>query len=94
MAMGKAIVSTSVGAEGLDVEDGRDILLADTTPSFADSIIKLLCDRQARKLIETAAAHSAARFDWSVIAGRFEEVLIEASKLANNAAEAQPAAQW
>jgi glycosyltransferase involved in cell wall biosynthesis len=93
MAMGKAVVSTSVGAEGLDVEDGRDIMLADTTPSFADSIIKLLCDTDARKQFETAATRLAARFDWSVIADRFEEVLAESTKLANKAGAAQkPAA--
>jgi glycosyltransferase involved in cell wall biosynthesis len=91
MAMGKAVVSTSVGAEGLDVEDGRNIMLADTTPSFADSIIKLLCDRQARKQFETAAARLAAAFDWSVIANRFEVVLAETIKLANNAGVAQTA---
>lgn len=89
MAMGKAVVSTSVGAEGLDVEDGRNIMLADTTPSFADSIIKLLCDPQARKQFETAAARLAAAFDWSVIADRFEEVLAETMNLANNAGAAQ-----
>ncbi|HJQ69739.1 MAG TPA: glycosyltransferase family 4 protein [Blastocatellia bacterium] len=77
MAMGKAVVSTSVGAEGLDVEDGRDIMLADTSPAFADSIIKLLCDRQARERLECAAARLAARFDWSVIADRFEQVLAD-----------------
>jgi sugar transferase (PEP-CTERM/EpsH1 system associated) len=83
MAMGKAVVSTSVGAEGLDVVDGCDILLADTTPAFADSIIKLLCDQHAREQLESAAARLAASFDWSVIANRFEEVLSETIKLSN-----------
>ena len=85
MAMGKAVVSTSVGAEGLDVEDGRDIMLADTSVGFADSIIKLLSDRQTRKQFETAAARLAARFDWSVIADRFEEVLSETIELSSKA---------
>ena len=89
MAMGKAVVSTSVGAEGLDVEDGRDIMLADTSLGFADSIIRLLCDRQARKQFETAAARLAARFDWSVIADRFEEVLNEAIRLSNKSGVSQ-----
>ncbi len=83
MAMGKAVVSTSVGAEGLDVADGRDIMLADTSLGFADSIIKLLCDRQTRKQFETAAASLAAQFDWSVIADRFEEVLNETTRLSD-----------
>jgi polysaccharide biosynthesis protein PslH len=93
MAMGKAVVSTSVGAEGLDVEDGRDIMLADTSLGFADSIIKLLCDRQARKQFEAAAAQLAAGFDWSVITDRFEEVLNETVKLSNRSGAPQTAAE-
>jgi glycosyltransferase involved in cell wall biosynthesis len=92
MAMGKAVVSTSVGAEGLDVEDGRDIILADTSPAFADSIIKLLCDRQARRLFECAAARLAARFDWSVIADRFEHVLADTIKRSDRSGAPQAAA--
>ena len=36
MAMGKAIVSTSVGCEGLNVNDGKDIVIADDPEDFAD----------------------------------------------------------
>jgi len=75
MAMGKAVVSTSIGAEGLDVNDGRDILLADTAGSFANSVVALLNDRELRKRIEYGAAELAAQYDWSVIGKRFEEVL-------------------
>jgi len=75
MATGKATVSTSIGAEGLDVEDGRDILLADTAANFADSVVKLLADEQLRQRIETAAARKAAQYDWAMIADRFEEML-------------------
>ena len=76
MAMGKATVSTSIGAEGLDVEDGRDIVLADTAESFADSIIRLLTNDEMRQQVEQAAARKAALYDWSVIADRFEEALM------------------
>jgi glycosyltransferase involved in cell wall biosynthesis len=75
MATGRATVSTSIGAEGLDVEDGRDILLADTASSFADSIVRLLADDSLRQRIETAAARKAAQYDWAMIADRFEEAL-------------------
>ena len=92
MAMGKAVVSTSVGAEGLDVEDGRDIMLADTTGSFADSIIELLCDSRTRNQLERAAAQLAARFDWSVIADRFEQVLTETIKVSDKSRVPQTAA--
>jgi glycosyltransferase involved in cell wall biosynthesis len=80
MAMRKATVSTSIGAEGLDVEDGRDILLADDAASFADAIIKLVGDDSRRRRIEDAAAHKAAQYDWSIIAGRFAEILARAAK--------------
>ena len=69
MAMGKATVSTSIGAEGLDVEDGRDILLADDAASFAASVIRLVRDEALRRRIEDAAARKAARYDWPVTEG-------------------------
>ena len=75
MAMGTATVSTSVGAEGLDVRSGHDILLADEAPAFADAIVALLQDEGLRRRYERAAADTAQQYDWSVIAGRFAEVL-------------------
>lgn len=75
MAMGKALVSTSIGAEGLSFEKGRDLLLADDANSFADAILLLLRDDQARRRFEQAAVKLAAQFDWSVVASQFAEVL-------------------
>jgi glycosyltransferase involved in cell wall biosynthesis len=75
MAMGKATVSTTVGAEGLDVHHGRDIVLADDPASFADAICTLLQDEGARRRYEAAAAETARKYDWSVIAQKFVAVL-------------------
>jgi glycosyltransferase involved in cell wall biosynthesis len=75
MAMGKALVSTSIGAEGLSFENGRDLLLTDDASSFADAILLLLRDAQVRRKFEQAAVQLAAQFDWSVVAGQFAEVL-------------------
>jgi glycosyltransferase involved in cell wall biosynthesis len=75
MATAKAVVSTTVGAEGLDVHHGRDIMLADDPRSFAQAIIMLMRDRDLRKRYEKAAAETAGQFDWPVIADRFGEVL-------------------
>jgi glycosyltransferase involved in cell wall biosynthesis len=75
MAMGKATVSTTVGAEGLDVQHGRDILLEDTPAAFAAAIIQLLQDAELRRRYEAAAAATARQYDWSVITERFVEVL-------------------
>ena len=79
MAAGKAVVSTTVGAEGLDVTDGSDILLADDAASFADSIVRLLTDEEERGRLERAASETAARYDWAEVARRFEETLAAAA---------------
>jgi len=75
MAMGRAVVSTSIGAEGLDVRNGKDIFLADGVETFAQAIITLLREPELRKRYERAAAELVARFDWSSVAERFAEVL-------------------
>jgi glycosyltransferase involved in cell wall biosynthesis len=75
MAMGKATVSTRVGAEGLDVQHGRDIVLEDRPAAFADAIVTFLENEQVRRRFEAAAASTARKYDWSVIAQRFVEVL-------------------
>jgi glycosyltransferase involved in cell wall biosynthesis len=78
MAMAKAMVSTPIGAEGLDVTHGRDLVLADDAPSFAAGILQLLRDPVLRTRYEEAAAKLAAQYDWSHIARKFAEVLQEA----------------
>ncbi len=75
MAAGKAVVSTTVGAEGLDVHHGRDILLADDARSFARAVVMLLRDPELCRRYEKAAAETAARYDWPAIGERFSEVL-------------------
>ena len=75
MATAKAVVSTTVGAEGLDVHSGRDIILADDAKAFAQSVIMLLRDQNLRRRYEKAAAETAARYDWPAIGQRFSEVL-------------------
>jgi glycosyltransferase involved in cell wall biosynthesis len=75
MATAKAVVSTTVGAEGLDVHHGRDIILADDPHSFAQAVIMLLRDPELCRRYEKAAADTAARYDWPAISERFSEVL-------------------
>jgi polysaccharide biosynthesis protein PslH len=78
MATGKAVVSTTVGAEGLDVTHGQDVILADDAPTFAESILSLLRHDELRHGYERAAAALATKYDWSNIAVRFEEALLRA----------------
>lgn len=75
MAAERAIVSTRVGAEGLDYTDGRDILVADEPRPFADAVIRLLRDRAARESLGRSAGATAARYDWSSVSRQFEAVL-------------------
>jgi len=91
MATGKAIVSTTVGAEGLDVHHGRDIVLADDARSFAQAAIMLLRDPELRRRYEKAAAETAARYDWPAIGERFSEVLQAVAEKKSLAARAFPA---
>jgi len=78
MAMGKAIVSTRVGAEGLDVRHEHDLLLADEPAQFANHVIMLLRDETIRHRYESAAAGTARRHDWSVVAQIFVDALRQA----------------
>jgi polysaccharide biosynthesis protein PslH len=75
MAMGKAVVSTSVGAEGLDVHHGRDIVLADNPRDFAGAIVMFLEDRELRGRYERAAAELASQYGWPAIGDKFAQVL-------------------
>jgi glycosyltransferase involved in cell wall biosynthesis len=84
MAMRKAMVSTSVGAEGLDVTSGKDCLLADDAPSFAAAMLAVLRDPALRRSYEDSAAALAARYDWSQIARRFADALGEAANHPRN----------
>jgi glycosyltransferase involved in cell wall biosynthesis len=91
MATAKAVVSTTVGAEGLDVHHGRDIILADDPGSFSQAVIMLLRDPDLRRRYENSAAETAARYDWPAIGERFSEVLQSVAEKKSLAMRAIPA---
>ena len=72
MALGKAIVSTSVGCEGLDVTDGKDICIADDPEGFADKTAMLLQNEGLRLTLETNARRRALSYDWNLVAAEQE----------------------
>jgi glycosyltransferase involved in cell wall biosynthesis len=75
MAMEKPIVSTTVGAEGLPVVDGKEILLADTPESFAEAVVKLLRQESfAAEMAERAAATVRGKFGWDAVATSFADI--------------------
>ena len=68
MAFGKAIVTTSIGSQGIDLERGREALFADDAESFAAAVLDLLADpARARQLGVAARAKALARYDWHII---------------------------
>jgi polysaccharide biosynthesis protein PslH len=76
MACGKAVVSTTVGAEGLPVTSGKDILLADEPEVFAKSVIRLCRDPAYRRAIGVEARRSVEqRYSWRIIADQFQKIL-------------------
>jgi polysaccharide biosynthesis protein PslH len=79
MSMAKAVVSTTVGAEGLPVTPGRDIVLADEPAAFADAVVQLIRDREKRQSIERAARDLVVqKYDWAAVSRDFEEALCAA----------------
>ena len=79
MGMAKAIVSTAIGAEGLPVTDGTDIVIADDPGAFAKAVVGLIRDEDRRRQIEQAARRLVVeRYDWSAVAQDFEDALVRA----------------
>jgi len=75
MAMGKAIVSTRLGAEGIDVQHERDCLLADEPAKFAAEIARLLEDAALRTRLGIAARRLAEeQYGWPATARKLEEL--------------------
>jgi glycosyltransferase involved in cell wall biosynthesis len=81
MAAGKAVVSTTVGAEGLDVTPDEHLLIADAAPAFADAVVQLLRNSDRRRLLgEAARALVLAKYDWAAVAGRLEDALVRVAR--------------
>jgi len=74
MAAGKAIVSTTVGAEGFPVQSGREIVLADSPGEFAQAVLALLADEEERARLGAAACQFARQYDWRVVVPLFSQV--------------------
>jgi polysaccharide biosynthesis protein PslH len=72
MAMERAVVSTTVGAEGLPVEHGANAWIADDPQAFADGVVALLDDPARAAGIAGAAADLVrSRYGWDRVAARF-----------------------
>ena len=79
LAMEAPVVSTTVGAEGLPVRDGAELLLADDPDAFANAVLRLLRDRPlAAGLAARGAALVRARYGWAAATEAFEAALEQA----------------
>ena len=75
MALGVPIVSTTIGAEGLGLEDGCELLIGDTPQQLADAAIRLVRDSALReRLSRQARATALRRFSWESVGRRLEEI--------------------
>lgn len=75
MAMAKPVVSTAVGAEGLPVHDGVELLIADTPEKFAATVVRVMTDQSLAQQLGRRAAHTVrGQFGWSRVAASFAEI--------------------
>jgi sugar transferase (PEP-CTERM/EpsH1 system associated) len=73
LAMGKAVVSTTIGAEGLAVSDGVHVLLADSPANFAERTVELLASPERRaRLGERGRKLVEERYTWDRAAEALE----------------------
>src|SRR5262249_250202 len=75
-AFGKPVVSTRIGAEGLDFQDGQHALLRDDADGFADACIQLLRDAAlCERLACSTHAHAKQKFDRAAVLSRIRETM-------------------
>ena len=90
MSMGKPVVSTSIGAEGLAVKDGTHVLIADTPAEFARAAVSLMSSEElCRKIGQNGRKLVLERYSWDRIASHQEQVWLAAAS--QESAAKQPA---
>ncbi|OGD53080.1 hypothetical protein A3K80_04970 [Candidatus Bathyarchaeota archaeon RBG_13_38_9] len=78
MALGKPIVSTRLGAEGILVENGKNIILTDDMNEFARQIVNLILDNDLREKIgKNARERVVKKYDWRSIVKDLHEKILE-----------------
>ncbi len=81
MAQGKAIVCTTLGAEGIEVKDAEEMLIADSAHDFAERIVQLLGAADERLRLGRAAREKVEeRYSWGILGRRLAEVYAGAAK--------------
>jgi glycosyltransferase involved in cell wall biosynthesis len=76
MALGTPVVATSKGAEGLDVLDGQDLIIADHPEDFAQAVIRLLQEPETRQRLSANGRKLVSdQYDWSRVMPKFFELV-------------------
>jgi sugar transferase (PEP-CTERM/EpsH1 system associated) len=90
MAMGQAVVSTTIGAEGLPITDGVHALIADGPRAFADAVVSLLRDARRRQALSATARQLVVEhYDWSAAAEALDAALTQCATRSPYAVKAQ-----
>lgn len=89
-AMQKAIVSTSVGAEGLEFRNGLEILLADTPAEFAKAVLELLQNPERRHAMGRAARHRVEQSYNLQVLGSAVRQAVELARFGSQKSGARP----
>jgi glycosyltransferase involved in cell wall biosynthesis len=75
MALGKPLVSTTLGCEGIDARSGQDLILADAPQDFGAQVVGLLRDASRREALGRSARAFVQRcFDWPIVTAPLEKV--------------------
>jgi glycosyltransferase involved in cell wall biosynthesis len=78
LASGRPVLSTTMGAEGVDARDGEEILIADGPQAFADAALRVLGDPDLAQRVGAAGRRLAERaYDWRAIGAHLGELLEE-----------------
>jgi glycosyltransferase involved in cell wall biosynthesis len=80
MALGRPVVSTTIGCEGLDVVDGEHLLVADNPERFSEEALRLFTDHVLYERITASARQLVVtRYDWELVAGQLMQVYADLS---------------
>ncbi len=71
LALGTPVVTTSKGIEGLDIEPGQGIMIADEPRSFADAVLQVSGNPDLRATLSESGKQIVAKYDWSIIGAKF-----------------------
>jgi polysaccharide biosynthesis protein PslH len=81
MALGRPVVSTSIGCEGLDVKDGQHLFIEDEPNQFAEKTVRLIQDREIRhRITRNARDLVESTYDWDIIARKMMRIYQEVAR--------------